>query len=305
MTPHAPDWEDLRIFREVMRDGSLSGAARRLGIAQPTVGRRMDALEVALGVALFARSPRGLTPTQAAHGLVPHVDAMAAASSALARTAAGEAGQDRGVVRVTASEIIGGEVLPAIFARFRAAHPGVEIELALSNRNEDLSLRAADLAVRMTRPQQSNLRGRRIGVSQIGLYAHRDYLARFGRPTKLVDLGEHQLIGYDSDNLSFRAVGAFARSLRRENFVFRCDHDLAQLAALRAGVGVGGAKRTPELERLFAQEFAVPLEIWLVAQQDVADTPRVRAMWDTLAQGLTAFVKGDVFDWATSMARHP
>ena len=300
MTPHAPDWEDLRIFREVMRDGSLSGAARRLGIAQPTVGRRMDALEGSLGIALFARSPRGLTPTQAAHDLAPHVDAMAAASAALSRTAAGEAGEDRGVVRVTASEIIGGEVLPPIFARFRAAHPGVEIELALSNRNEDLSLRAADLAVRMTRPRQSNLRGRRIGVSQIGLYAHRDYLARFGRPTKLVDLSRHQLIGYDSDNLSFRAVGAFASSLRRENFVFRCDQDLAQLAALRAGVGVGGAqeniaRRTPELERLFAQEFAVPLEIWLVAQEDVADTPRVRAMWDTLAQGLTAFLKGEAF----------
>jgi len=225
---------------------------------------------------------------------------MAAASAALTRTAAGQAGTDRGVVRVAASDIIGGEALPAIFASFRSAHPRVEIELALSNRNEDLSLRAADLAVRMTRPQQSHLRGRRIGVSRIGLYAHRDYLARFGRPTKLVDLSQHQLIGYDSDNLSFRAVGPFARSLRRENFVSRCDHDLAQLAALRAGVGVGGAqenivRRTPELERLFAAEFAVPLEIWLVAQEDVADTPRVRAMWDALAKGLTAFVKGNVF----------
>jgi DNA-binding transcriptional LysR family regulator len=248
---------------------------------------------------LFARSPRGLSPTQAARDLVPHVEAMAAASAALTRTAAGEAGEDRGVVRVTASEIMGGEVLPAILARFRATHPGVEIELALSNQNEDLSQRAADIAVRMVRPRQANLRGRRIGVTRIGLYAHRDYLARFGRPMRLDDLSQHRLIGYDSDSLSFRAVGALANDLRRENFVFRCDSDLAQLAALRAGVGVGGvqesiAKRTPELERLFAQEFSVPLEIWLVAQQDVADTPRVRAMWDTLAQGLTEFVRGGV-----------
>jgi DNA-binding transcriptional LysR family regulator len=285
------------MFREVMRDGSLSGAARRLGIAQPTVGRRMDALEITLGVALFARSPRGLTPTQAARDFLPHVDAMAAASAALARTAAGEAGHDRGVVRITASDIIGGEVLPAILARFRATYPGIEIELALSNQNEDLAQRAADIAVRMIRPRQSHLRGRRIGVTRIGLYAHISYLARFGRPAKLADLREHRLIGYDSDSLSFRAVGQFAEALRRENFVFRCDQDLAQLAALRAGVGVGGAqeniaRRTPELERLFAEEFSVPLEIWLVAQEDVADTPRVRAMWDTLAQGLSEFVKG-------------
>ena len=257
----------------------------------------MDALEAALGIGLFARSPRGLAPTKAALDLLPHIDAMAAASAALARTASGEAAEDRGVVRVTASEIIGGEVLPAIFARFRASHPGIDIELALSNRNEDLSLRAADIAVRMTRPRQSDLRAKLIGVSKIGLYAHRDYLARFGQPASLADLAEHRLIGYDNDNLAFRAVGAFANALRRENFVFRCDNDLAQLAALRAGVGVGGAQenfavRTPELERLFAAEIAIPLEIWLVAQQDVADAPRVRALWDTLAQGLTAFVKG-------------
>src|ERR1700679_3755932 len=96
MTTRAPDWDELRTFGEVMRDGCLSGAARRLGVAQPTVGRRMDALEAALGVALFTRSPRGLAPTSAARDLLPHVEAMAAASAALARAAAGEAGAGRG-----------------------------------------------------------------------------------------------------------------------------------------------------------------------------------------------------------------
>src|ERR1700683_726263 len=113
--------------------------------AQPTVGRHIDALEAALGAPLFVRSQRGLTPTEAALSLVPHVEAMAAASAALARAAAGEASPEQGIVRVTASEIVGCEVLPAIFATFRANNPGVAIELALTNRNEGLSRRDADI----------------------------------------------------------------------------------------------------------------------------------------------------------------
>jgi len=298
MTIRAPDWEELRTFREVMREGGLSGAARRLGVAQPTVGRRMDALEAALGVALFARSPRGLTPTKAARDLAPHVEAMAAASAALARTAAGEAGQDRGVVRVTASEVIGAEVLPAIFARFRTAHPNIEIELALTNRTEDLSRLDADIAVRMVRPRQAALHARRIGVTRIGLYAHRHYLARFGAPADFGELRDHRLIGYDRETLVLRSLGPLVQELRRDDFVFRCDNDLAQLAALRAGVGIGGlqeniARRTPELVRLFAEEFSLPLEIWLAAHEDVILTPRVRNMFGVLAEGLISFVRGE------------
>ena len=101
-----------------MRDGSLSGAARRLGVAQPTAGRHIDGLEAALGIALFARSPRGLTPTDAALHLAPHVEAMASASAALSRVAAGEIAADHGVVRVTASEIVGCEVLPRVAREF-------------------------------------------------------------------------------------------------------------------------------------------------------------------------------------------
>jgi DNA-binding transcriptional LysR family regulator len=298
MTTRAPDWEELRTFREVMREGGLSGAARRLGVAQPTVGRRMDALEAALGVALFARSPRGLSPTKAARDLAPHVEAMAAASAALTRTAAGEAGQDRGVVRVTASEVIGAEVLPPIFSRFRAAHPDVEIELALTNRTEDLSRLDADIAVRMVRPRQAALQARLIGVTRIGLYAHRDYLARFGAPASLAELCDHRLIGYDRETLALRSLGPLVQELRRDDFVFRCDNDLAQLAAVRAGVGIGGAqeniaRRTPELAPLFAEEFSISLEIWLAAHEDVLQTPRVRNMFDALAEGLISFVRGE------------
>jgi DNA-binding transcriptional LysR family regulator len=128
MSSREPDWGELRTFLEVARDLSLSGAARRLGLAQPTVGRHIDGLEEALGATLFTRSPRGLVPTAAAKALVPHAEAMAVAAAALARSASSATATDRGVVRVTASEIMGSEALPPIFAGFRARNPGVVVE---------------------------------------------------------------------------------------------------------------------------------------------------------------------------------
>jgi|SRR5208337_528798 len=202
-----PSWDELRTFFEVVRDGSLSGAARRLGLTQPTVGRHIDALEEALGLTLFMRSPRGLTATPAALALAPHGEAMAAAAAALARSASSEAALDRGVVRVTASEIVGCEVLPPIFAGFHARHPGVVVELAVTNRNEDLARGDADIAVRMVRPTQSGLVARRIGSARIGLYAHRDYCARFGEPRAVADLAHHCVIGFDRDSRSLRSAG--------------------------------------------------------------------------------------------------
>jgi DNA-binding transcriptional LysR family regulator len=297
MTRREPSWDELRTFREVMRDGSLSGAARRLGVAQPTVGRHIDALERALGVALFARSPRGLAPTDAATHLMPHVEAMASASAALERAAAGEISANSGVVRITASEIVGCEVLPPMIASFRAKNPGVAIELAITNRNEDLSRRDADIAVRMVRPAQHALVARRIGETRVGLFAHREYLARFGTPTSLEELAGHRLIGYDRDDSAFRAAGAFGQRLTREDFGFRCDSDPARLAAVRAGVGIGGAqenvaRRSPELVRLLREEVAIPLDVWLVMHEDLKSTPRVRALFEHLAAGLADFVAG-------------
>jgi DNA-binding transcriptional LysR family regulator len=297
MMRRAPSWDELRSFAEVSRDGSLSGAARRLGLTQPTLGRHIDALEAALGLTLFTRSPRGLTPTPAALALEPHVEAMATAAAALGRAASGEAAADRGAVRVTASDVIGCEVLPPILAAFHAAHPGIAIELALSNRTADLARRDADIAVRMVRPTQSGLVARRIGASRIGLYAHRDYLTRFGEPRSLADLANHCVIGFDRDNSAFRGAGEFARTLTRETFGFRCDNDLAQLAALRSGVGVGGcqeniARRVPELIAVLPNAFHHALEVWLVMHEDLKATRRVRVLFDHLAVGLTDYVKG-------------
>jgi DNA-binding transcriptional LysR family regulator len=244
MTRGEPGWELYRTFLEVVRDGSLSGAARKLALTQPTVGRHIDALEASLELSLFTRSPQGLKATPAALDLVGYAETMAAASAALRRTASGGAKADRGTVRVAASEMIGCEVLPPILTSFRDSHPGITLELALSNRNEDLLRRDADIAVRMVRPRQKSLVARRIGQSAIGFYAHRSYVEKYGLPKEIAELENHCLIGFDRNDLALRNLGELPRPVTRDNFGFRCDSDLAQFAALKAGVGIGVASTT-------------------------------------------------------------
>jgi DNA-binding transcriptional LysR family regulator len=296
MTQSEPGWELFRTFLEVARDGSLSGAARKLALTQPTVGRHIDALEAALGLSLFSRSPQGLAATPAALELVGHAEAMAAASAALRRTASSGALTDRGTVRVAASEIMGCEVLPTILASFRESHPGIVLELAVSNRNEDLLRRDADIAVRMVRPRQKSLLARRIGKTVIGFYAHRDYLSQYGVPKTLADLDKHTLIGFDRDDQSLRSLGPLPRKVTRDNFGFRCDSDLAQFAALRAGMGIGGcqhniAKRYKALVPVLARAIRFDLEVWIAMHEDMKSTGRVRMLFDHLAAGLSAFVR--------------
>src|SRR5262249_43077245 len=162
MTTTQPGWELYRSFLAVAREGSLSGAARTLALTQPTVGRHIDALERSLGLSLFTRSQAGLIATSDATALVPYAEAMATAAGSIQRMASGEAQEERGSVRITASEMIGVEVLPSLLASFRDAHPRIVAELVVSNRNQDLLRREADIAVRMVKPTQGALVARKL-----------------------------------------------------------------------------------------------------------------------------------------------
>lgn len=291
-----PDWNLYASFREVMRQGSLSAAARALGLTQPTLGRHVAALEAALGAALFTRSPQGLAPTAAALDLLPRVEDMHAAAQAAARAVSGGPSGETGVVRLTASEIIGGVVLPPILAAFRETHPGVVVELTLTNRNEDLLRRDADIAVRMVRPAQSALVARRLGTVAIGLYAHRRYVAAHGLPRTLEALAGHPVIGFDRDDTARRSIAADGPMVSRETFAFRCDSDLAQLAALRAGFGVGGCQRgiaadDPDLLPVLPDAVRFELEMWLAMHEDLRAVGRVRLMFEHLAGALAAYAR--------------
>src|SRR6185369_3855752 len=154
---------------------------------------------------LFARSPRGLAPTDAAFELRPHAQAMASAAETLLRAASGSAKEARGVVRVTASEIAGVEILPPIFTAFRNRYPGITIELAVTNVTQDLLQREADIAVRMVQPTQTALVARKVRKVRFGLYTHRAYLKPHGTPHSMKDLRHHTLIGFAKGAIAIKA----------------------------------------------------------------------------------------------------
>jgi DNA-binding transcriptional LysR family regulator len=293
------DWALYRTFLAVIDAGSLSGAARRLGSTQPTVGRQIEALEQALkGETLFTRSSGGLAPTRAARLLEPHARNMAAAAAALTRAAAGDAQAMSGVVRVTASEIVGAEVLPPILTEFREAWPEIDIELVLTNQQEDLLRRDADIAVRMARPTQGALLARRIGTVPLRFYAHRSYLQKHGEPRSVAEMLEHTLIGFDRIALDMESVKALPLEVTREIFAIRSDNDLAQLALLRAGIGICAcqpaiAARDPNLVLLLEGEIELQLEMWVVMHEDLKGDRRMRALFDHLVEGLDAYQRGD------------
>jgi len=258
------------------------------------MGRQVAALESALGVKLFTRSLDGLAPTEAGSRLIPSAEVMAAAVQAALRSASGDMEEERGTVRITASEVIGGEVLPPFLAAFQSRNPRISVELSLSNRNEDLLRGDADIAVRMARPTQGALVAKRIGRVDIGLYAHRRYLKARTTPRKLADLRQHALIGFDRDQAYARVLERMGLAFTRDTFAFRSDSDLAQLAALRAGLGIGVcqlgiARRQTNLLPVLHSEFSFAMEVWLVMHRDLRTSRRIRLTFDHLAAELAGY----------------
>ncbi|PPC77566.1 LysR family transcriptional regulator [Pokkaliibacter plantistimulans] len=295
MTELDPDWNHYRSFLSVLEHGSLSASARALGLTQPTLGRHIDELQKRLGLVLFTRSTSGLIPTAAALTLHPHAEALRSATAAIERAALGLGEGVRGVVRITASEVIGVEVLPPILTRLRQQHPDLQLELVLSNQLQNLLQRDADIAVRMVAPTQEALIARRIGQITLGLHAHQDYLQRMGTPASLSDItAPHVLIGFDTLTEYLRTLLSRHPQIDPKQFSFRCDSDVAQLAMIRAGFGIGFcqvgiARREPLLQRLVAG-FEMQLETWVAMHENLRDNPACRLTFEALAAGLHRYI---------------
>lgn len=294
-----PSWDLYRTFNAVLREGSLSAAARSLDLTQPTTARHLDALEDVVGAKLFLRTPRGLSPTDTALELKPYAELLASTSAALLRTAGERAGEVRGSVRVSASEVVGIEHLPRIFTSLRQQHPHLTVELSLSNAVDDLLQREADIAIRMVRPEQQSLVTKRVGIFRVGLHAHREYLARRGVPLTMEHLAEHDLVGYDAETPAIRALSERYPVLRRAAFALRVDSDVAQIAAIRAGFGIGAcqvliAASDPDLVRVLPEEFNLDLETWVVMHEDLRSSTRCRVVFDVLVDALSRLTGNQV-----------
>lgn len=284
-------WDYYRSFLAVLREGTLSGAARSLGVAQPTIGRHMDALERELGLTLFTRSRSGFKPTEAALAVKPRAETMAGMARALHRDAVVQAQAISGTVRISASDVIGVEVLPPILAALGETHAGLSFELVLSDTLSDLLNRSADIAIRMAEPTQDALVSRRAGTIELGLYAHKRYLKGRTQPESLADLKHHRLIGFDQETGFIRAMLRRHPLLAGMEFAIRADSNLAQLAAIRAGAGIGFCQvpigaRDRQFVRVLEKTVALPLPCHVVMHEDLRTTTRYRFVLQALAAGL-------------------
>lgn len=287
----APDWSLINAFLAVAETGSLSAAARTLGTSQPTLGRQVKALEAQLGADLFHRRAKGVEPTETGAALIEHARVMRDAANRIALAAAGRAARLEGTVRITASVAIALHHLPSIVAGIREAEPAIQIEVVPSDTSSNLLFREADIAVRMYRPRQLDLVTSHLGEMEIGLFGATSYLDRRGRPTRRADLLRHDFVGYDTNPAILDGFREAGTAVSRDWFATRCDDNAVYWELVRAGCGLGFAqacigRACPDVEEIHT-DFALPaLPVWLTTHEAMRHTPRIRRVWDLLAEGL-------------------
>lgn len=290
-------WDDQRIFLAVLEEGSLSAAARRLGLSHPTVRTRIEVLEERLGAVLFTRSVNGLTPTETAEALREPARAMAMASDLFVRVASAPADEVAGTVRISVPEFMGIEVMPAMLMRLRDAHPRIRVELSLSNIQANLLAQEVDVAVRTVAPKQEALVARKVASIPLGLFAAHDYVARRGLPASFAELSGHDFIGPDRSRSDLALVEQLGLGFVRERLILRTDSHPAQLAAARAGLGIAVAQvptgeADDRLVRLLPDIELTRLDTWIVTHENLSRVPRVRAVCDTLAEAFKTMSRG-------------
>ena len=282
------NWSLIRAFIAAFDTGSMLGAARKLGTQQPTISRQIAELESQLGVALFERTGRGVTPTAAALALIEPARGMDAQANSLLSAVSQAATQTTGVVRITASEIAASYLLPPILAKLSILEPGIQIEIEASNRVSNLLRREADIAVRMVRPEQGSLIARKLGEIRIVACAHTDYLTQHGTPATPLDLLNHRLIGNDADTFIIRGFAELGVVVGRSQFALRADnqHVCAALIAAGAGIGFTNTHTIRQLGGVVAILDGLkipPLPCWLAVHREIHGNPLVRKVYDFLA----------------------
>ncbi|MEO7066486.1 MAG: LysR family transcriptional regulator [Rhodanobacter sp.] len=291
-------WEHQRAFLAVLEEGSLSAAARRLGVSQPTIRGRIDGLEVMLDTKLFTRSASGLTATENAKALAEPARAMSLAAEVFLRTATAQVGEIAGAVRVSVSETMGIEVIPAMLATLRMKHPRITVELAVTNKPADLLGQEVDIAVRNFPPSQDALVARKVGAIPLGYFASADYLDRRGWPQTISELAQHEIIGPDRHSAYVKLGSTVVPDLDAARYALRTDSHPARIAAARAGLGITVAQvpiglRDSRLRRVLPEITVMKLDVWIVTHEDLGKVAKIRAVFDHLVAAYTEFLDSD------------
>ncbi len=287
------DWSQAQAFLATVEKGSFSGAAARLGLSQPTVGRHVAALESDLGLLLFDRVGKSLVLTDNGYAMVQHVKAMKDAADQLSLSALGQDKTIAGPVSVTASDVFCAYILPPIIERIRLTYPEVQIEIVSSNEVQELRRREADIAIRNVEPTHPELYAKRLRTTKGNLYGAASYLDRLGRPATIKDFSERTTFIGDTSGRVLQMLTTMGVPVAPEQFSIIANSGVAMWELVKRGVGLAVmfkdlADITPEVEVVLPNEISVDVPVWLVAHRELKTNARIRAIFDILSEELAA-----------------
>ncbi|MDO6479335.1 LysR family transcriptional regulator [Shimia thalassica] len=285
------DWNKARAFLVTAEEGSLSAAARALGMAQPTLGRQVDGLEQELGVVLFERVGRGLTLTPSGLELLDHVRDMGDAAGRVSLTALGQSQALEGTISISASETYATVLLPPLVAKLRQQEPGIHVEIVVANHASDLLRREADIAIRNFRPTEPDLIAKKIGMVDAALYATPQYIEKIGAPTTPYALRNADFVNMDRTGGMLKGLNSFGLGLTEANFPLLTESYLVMWELVKQGAAIGIldahiGDAEPKVRRVLPDLEPLTFPIWLVAHREVTTSRRIRRVFDFLAEEL-------------------
>ncbi len=287
------DWNQLRAFLETADTGSLSAAARKLGLTQPTLSRQVAAIEQSMGVTLFERVGKAMVLTSTGLDLLEHARAMGSAADALSLAATGRSQAVGGVVSVSATDILATRILPPLVRRLREKAPGIAVEVITTDSLSDLQRREADIAIRHVKPEQPDLIARLVREVDAYFYASEAWVKAHGHPRAASDAANVPFIGSDRNGLYLGMLQHHGLRVTEANFCCYANHSVVQWSLVRNGVGVAPmmeevALATPGVVRVFDDLPPVRFPIWLVSHRELRTSRSIRVVFEALANGLAS-----------------
>lgn len=287
------DWNQLKAFLQTAETGSLSAAARKLGLTQPTLSRQVAAIERQMGVTLFERVGKAMVLTPTGLDLLEHARAMGTAAEALGLAASGRSQAVGGVVTVSATDAIAAYLLPPILQRLHAQEPSIAVEVITSNAVSDLLRREADIAIRHVQPEQPDLIARLVRQAQANFYASEAWVRTHGHPRTAEDATRATFVGSDRNGQYLAYLRQFGLHLSESQFSCYADQTALHWELVRQGMGIGAtmdeiAHQTPGMVRVLDDVPPLRFPIWLVSHRELRTARRIRVVFEALAQGLQA-----------------
>jgi len=280
------DWNRARAFLVTAEEGSLAAAARSMGMAQPTLGRQVAALESEIGFDLFTRRGRGLELTPNGIKLLEHVRIMGDAANQFSLSASGKSDVIEGNVSITASELLSTFMLPPMIKALRELEPGIEIEIYSTNEQRDLNRREADIAIRSVRPTQPELIAKRLCSVRGHLYAAKSYLQQLGNPPSIAELNKANFIDTEKPGRLMTLLNSQGFSLTRQNFPVISNSHIVQWELVKQGMAISATveeigDNEPLVERVVVSNLPlITMDLWIVTHNELRTNPRIRRVFD-------------------------